>query len=120
MGIQGLLRLIDNRFILVVELLLIDTMFSKTLLSTLLLALTVSANPVLVNQPPVTLGLTRKLNLTSAHNLLRHDQARAKQLQSIGQVSADAVVNESVDNQAVTYFASVAVGSPATTCKYYL
>ncbi|CAA7264829.1 unnamed protein product [Cyclocybe aegerita] len=94
-----------------------DSMSPTTLLTTLLLALSVAANPVLVDRSPVTLPLSRRLNLTSVHNLVRHDQARAKALKAKGTVKHDsrAVINEQVDNQAVTYIASVGVGSPATT-----
>ena len=93
---------------------------------TLLLALTgnVAANPVIINRSPVTLPLLRVLNLTSTHNLLRYDQARAKALKSRGSSlktgkdhDARAVINEPVDNQAVAYIASIGVGSPPTTCK---
>ncbi|KDR85732.1 hypothetical protein GALMADRAFT_53199 [Galerina marginata CBS 339.88] len=97
-------------------------MFPTTLLTTLLLALSVAANPVLVERSPVSLSLSRRLNLTSVHNLLRHDQTRAKTLKTRGAAKAAglpiqnaAVINEAVDNQAVTYIANVAVGSPATT-----
>ncbi|KAF8893667.1 acid protease [Gymnopilus junonius] len=96
-------------------------MFSATLLTTLLLALSVAANPVLVNRSPVTLPLSRRVNLTSIHNLVRHDQNRAKALKLKGAAKAAgtplseaAVVSSQVDNQAVTYVASVGVGSPAT------
>ena len=92
---------------------------------TLLLALTgnVAANPVIINRSPVTLPLLRVLNLTSTHNLLRYDQARAKALKSRGSSKkgkdhdARAVVNEPIDNQVFTYVASIGVGSPPTTCK---
>ncbi|KAF5312927.1 hypothetical protein D9619_002596 [Psilocybe cf. subviscida] len=93
-------------------------MFPTTLLTTLLLALSVAANPVQLDRPLVTLPITRRLNLTSVHNLVRHDQARAKALKLKGSNVAGnsrAVIDESVDNQAVTYVASVNVGSPATT-----
>jgi cathepsin E len=95
-------------------------MFPSSLLATLLLALAVSANPVVIRDSLVTLPLTRRLNVTSVHNLLRHDQNRAKALRTraeakISGLKVDAVVNEQVDNQAVTYIASVGVGSPATT-----
>jgi len=102
---------------------LLSKMFPTTLLTTLLLALSVAANPVLVDRSPVTLPISRRLNLTSVHNLLRHDQTRAKALKAKGAAKSaglsfnnDAVINEQVDNQAVTYVASVGVGSPATTC----
>ena len=100
-------------------------MFPTTLLTTLLFALSVAANPVLVNRSPVTLPLSRQVNLTSVHNLLRHDQDRAKALKARGAAKAtglniDAVINEPVDNQAVSYIASIGVGTPPTTCKYYI
>ncbi|KAF9469814.1 aspartic peptidase A1 [Collybia nuda] len=95
-------------------------MFPASLLTTLLLALAVSGNPVVVRNSPVTLPLSRRVNTTSVHNLLRHDLSRAKALRAraeakiAGQFHVDAVINEQVDNQAVTYIASVGVGSPAT------
>lgn len=98
-------------------------MFPASLLSVLLLALAASANPVVVRHSPVTLPLSRRVNLTSIHNLVRHDVARAKGLRARAEAKAsgtfkiDAVINEQVDNQAVTYIAAVGVGSPATTCK---
>ncbi|GLB35829.1 putative peptidase A1 [Lyophyllum shimeji] len=96
-------------------------MFPASLLSTLLLALAVAANPIVIRDSPVTLPLARRLNTTSIHNLLRHDQSRAKALRARAEAKAsgnfhtDAIINEPVDNQAVTYIASVGVGSPATT-----
>ena len=90
----------------------------------LLLSLSVAANPVLVNKSPVSLPLSRRLNLTSVHNLVRHDQNRAKALKSRGasklagaRRSEDVVGDTPVDDQAITYTASVGVGSPATECK---
>ncbi|TFK41838.1 aspartic protease [Crucibulum laeve] len=95
-------------------------MFPTSLFTTLLLALTVAANPVLLPRSSVTLPLSRRVNVTSVHNLVRHDVTRAKALKARGLAKAngfsvDAVINEQVDNQAVTYVASVGVGSPATT-----
>ncbi|KAF8078962.1 aspartic peptidase A1 [Lyophyllum atratum] len=96
-------------------------MFFASLLSTVLLALAVSANPIVIRDSPVTLPLARRLNTTSIHNLVRHDVTRAKALRARAEAKAsgkfhvDAVINEQVDNQAVTYIASVGVGSPATT-----
>ncbi|PPR05338.1 LOW QUALITY PROTEIN: hypothetical protein CVT26_011601 [Gymnopilus dilepis] len=97
------------------------TMFSSAFLATLLLSLSVAASPVVVNKSPVSLPLSRRLNLTSVHNLVRHDQNRAKALKSRGNSkpvgarrSEDAVIDSSVDNQAVTYVASVGVGNPPT------
>ena len=91
-------------------------MSPTTLLTTLLFALSVAASPVLVNRSPVTLALSRLVNLTSIHNLVRHDQNRAKALKGDWR----GTVNEPIENQAVSYVASVGVGSPPTTCKYYI
>jgi cathepsin E len=99
-------------------------MFPTTLLTTLLLALSVAANPVLVNRSPVTLPISRRVNLSSVKNLLQHDQNRAKALKLKGaaraagislQEDAASVISSQVDNQAVTYVAAVGVGSPPTT-----
>lgn len=100
-------------------------MFPKTLVTTLLFALCVAANPIVqVPNSRITLPLSRRINATSAHNLLRHDVKRAAALKArakavLGGLSFDddAIVNEPVDNQAVTYIASVPVGNPPTTCK---
>ncbi|KAG6876174.1 hypothetical protein C0993_005146 [Termitomyces sp. T159_Od127] len=98
---------------------------APSLLATLLLALAVSANPIVVRDSPVKLPLTRRLNVTSVHNLIRHDLARAKHLRARAEAlskgvspdvfSSDAIIDEPVDNQAVSYIASIGVGSPATT-----
>ncbi|KAG6873821.1 hypothetical protein C0992_008371, partial [Termitomyces sp. T32_za158] len=95
---------------------------ASSLLTTLLLALTVSANPIVVRDSPVKLPLARRLNLTSVHNLVRHDLARAKHLRARAEAlskgvspASDVIIDEPVDNQAVSYIASVGVGSPATT-----
>ncbi|KAG6842467.1 hypothetical protein C0991_007597 [Blastosporella zonata] len=97
--------------------------FATLSLSTLLLALTVSATPIVIQESSIKLPLARRLNVTSVHNLLRHDVARAKflrakaeaKLSGVSNFTPRAVIEEQVDNQAVTYIASVGVGSPATT-----
>jgi len=97
-------------------------MFPTALLITLLYTLSVAASPVLVNRSPVTLPLSRRVNLTSIHNLVRNDQARAKALIAGAVAKATgrhALYNEPIENRAVTYIASVEVGSPPTTCKHY-
>ena len=98
-------------------------MFPTTLLTTLFLALAVAANLILIDRSPISLPLSRRLNLTSIVNLLKHDQARAKALKAAGTggvFQSAAVVSESIENQAVTYVASVGVGSPATSCNVFL
>ena len=94
-------------------------MFSKTLLSSLLLAIAVAANPVPALEPYVKLPLSRHVNTTGVVNVLKHDQARARHLvaRATGQLDFRfAVVGEPVSNDAAVYPASVGVGSPATTC----
>lgn len=80
-------------------------MISNILFTTILLALAAAASPVQLERPLITLPISRRLNLTSVHNLVRHDQARAKALKLRGSNIAGhrrAVINEQVDNQAVT------------------
>ncbi|KAF8808105.1 acid protease [Phlegmacium glaucopus] len=99
-------------------------MVPGTLLTTLLLALAVAANPIIVQRSLVTLPISRRINLTSISNLLQHDQARARALKATGEAKvatggisahSDVVISSPADNQAVSYIASVGVGSPATT-----
>jgi len=107
--------------------LLTDMFPTITLLATLLLAFSVAANPVVINRSPVTLPISRRVNFTSIHNLVRHDQARAKALKAKGAAKAagvslnfhsDAVISSPADNQAVTYVATVGIGIPATNCEH--
>jgi cathepsin E len=95
-------------------------MVPATLLTTLLLALAVAANPVIVQRSLITLPFSKQVNLTNIPNLVRRDQARAKALKATGQAKAgiplksDAVISSPATNEAVSYIASVGVGSPAT------
>ena len=101
----------------------ISIMISSSLLTTLLLAIAVAANSVIVEKSLVTLPISKSINITNVQNLLRHDQIRAKALRAKGEPRAASnplhrdVISSQVDNQAVTYIAAVGVGSPATTCK---
>ncbi|KAF8330517.1 aspartic peptidase A1 [Amanita rubescens] len=81
-------------------------MFPKALLSTLLLALVVAANPV---PSLVKLPLTRRFNSdnAAAFNIVKRDQARARSLVTRASVP--------VTNNAVHYIAAVEIGSPPTT-----
>lgn len=98
-------------------------MFSTSLLTTLVLALTVAANPTLLPRSPVSLPLSRHVNATRMVNLVKHDVARAAALRArglaraSGQFNVDAsTVNEPVEDQAVTYVATIGVGNPPTDC----
>ncbi|KAH9482175.1 Polyporopepsin [Psilocybe cubensis] len=89
----------------------------------------VMASPVLISKSPVTLSLSRRVNTTSIHNLVRHDQSRAKQLRFATARSSsppDASnfskqrkddVNVPADNQAVSYVASLEIGTPSSTSR---
>jgi len=100
-------------------------MFFKTLLSTIFLALTVVTNLVVLHKSPVSLQLTCKINTAGGmHNIVTLDRARVAALKSqvSGQkASGSALVdslNQPVNNWAVSYFASVDVGNPGTTCEF--
>ena len=93
-------------------------MFPVSLLSTLLLALAVSANPIIqVARGPVTLPIARRLNLTNVHSLYEHDLARAQNFKTRGSNKLKrAVLSSTANNEVVDYIATVGVGSPATNC----
>lgn len=95
---------------------------TAALTSLLLLSLSVEAKPVVIRDSLISLPFAKSVNVTSFPHLLKQDQARAKALRARAeaklsgvQLSEDAVVSLSVENQAVVYTASVGVGSPATT-----
>ncbi|KAI9450421.1 aspartic peptidase A1 [Lactarius psammicola] len=92
---------------------------TASLTAFLLLVFSAAANPIVVRQSPVSLSIARYLNITGAHDLVRNDQARAKNLIAIGKAkqsgrSTGGVVGVGVTNVAVSYQASVGVGSPPT------
>jgi cathepsin E len=98
-------------------------MVFATLLTTVLLALAVAAEPILVKKSLVTLPISRRINLNGL-NILEHDQLRAKALRATGEARASgtlsnraSVISSQAENQAVSYVASIGVGSPATQCK---
>ncbi|KIL59267.1 hypothetical protein M378DRAFT_1015803 [Amanita muscaria Koide BX008] len=91
------------------------TMFSKTLLSTLLLALAVAANPVAPREPYTKLQLSRQLNTTGVYNVLQHDQARAAHL--VAKASGKqtrAVYNDPITNVMFYYICNIGIGIPPT------
>ncbi|KAF8871378.1 acid protease [Gymnopilus junonius] len=97
-------------------------MFSPALIITLLFQLHIlfaTANLVhRVDASAVTLPLARRVNITGAHDLIKHDKSRVKALRSRLQKTtktADIFVvpNIPVTNQAITYTANVSVGNPA-------
>ncbi|KAG6830096.1 hypothetical protein H0H92_002269 [Tricholoma furcatifolium] len=97
-----------------------------TLLTSLLLALAVSANPIAIRDSPVKLPLARHLNSTGLLNLVENDLARIKALRTRAQAKASpfqedatptSAINEPVSNQIVSYIATIGVGNPATNCN---
>ncbi|KAJ7816831.1 aspartic peptidase A1 [Mycena leptocephala] len=79
-------------------------MLSASLLSTLLVALTAAAKPIVIDSF-VTLPISRRVNFTGTRTLLERDLARVSHLRdrAAAKLSGRAVVNEPIDNQAVTY-----------------
>ncbi|KZT18689.1 aspartic peptidase A1 [Neolentinus lepideus HHB14362 ss-1] len=94
---------------------------SFPILLTLLLALSVSATPLTVARDAhtlVSLPIAKRVNVTGVAQIVKADQARAKQLKAraLGQGhQGKRAGSEPVENQGVTYVAPVAIGSPATT-----
>lgn len=86
-----------------------------SLLLALTLAIVVSATPVVqVRDNLVRLPIAKKFNFTGSSNVLARDQARVKLLHAQARaklsgtpLSSDAIVNVPVDNQVVSYIASV-------------
>ena len=95
------------------------------MLTTLLLAIAVAANSVIVEKSLMTLPISKSVNITNVQNLLQHDQIRAKALRAKGEARAtgnplnsDDVISSQIDNlKGIHYVAAIGVGSPATTCK---
>jgi len=95
------------------------------LLTTIALALAVTANPILYNPrrsgAPVTLKTAKRVNETGTFNLLVRDQARAKGLKAKGTnptlsfKGAGIVGSIPATNQAVDYVVDVQIGNPPTT-----
>ncbi|KAJ7354299.1 family A1 protease [Mycena albidolilacea] len=91
---------------------------SFTLIPAILLALRVAAGPVLVDESVITLDISRRFNFTGG-SVVQSDLARINSVKNRSAAKsgrdARAVISEPVDNQVVTYIASVGVGSPATS-----
>ncbi|KDR68917.1 hypothetical protein GALMADRAFT_230964 [Galerina marginata CBS 339.88] len=97
-----------------------------TFLLSLLLAYSVTADPVVLNPSRITLSVSRRFNITGVGNLVLNDRNRAKVLKLKGArnaavgaglqvpVTNAAVISTPIEDQAVSYIASVGVGSPST------
>ncbi|KAF8260454.1 acid protease [Lactarius quietus] len=88
---------------------------TASLTAVLFLAVSVAANPIVVRNAPVTLNFARNLNITGAQDVVRKDQARAKNLVSIGKakesgtLSLGEICSVGVTNVGVIYEVSVGV-----------
>jgi cathepsin E len=102
-------------------------MFSASFVTIVLLALSAAATRLVqVRDSPMTLAISRKVNATSARNLLKHDILRAKALkaranapQARTSFEEAALVNQPLDDQAFIYTVPVGVGSPPTLCEFH-
>ena len=100
----------------------VAVMVAASLLSTLLFALTVAAQPVTQTTSQVKLPFSKKYFNTGTGpvNLVELDRLRVNYLKG-GKDQAlqgrSAVLSSPADNRAVSYIATVGVGSPPTNCK---
>ena len=82
---------------------------SASLLSTLFLALLVAGNPIVVNDNLIRLPITKRINNSTAKDVLRIDQARAKALHARGLARANARLGIKTPPTAAATAASFAV-----------
>lgn len=92
-------------------------MFPTVLLTAvLLLIVSVAANPIVVLKAPVSLPFARCLNVTGAHDLIRKNQARARNLFAVSNAKrGGSPGNVGITNVAVVYEAGVGIGVPPTS-----
>ena len=91
-------------------------MVAVSFLSTLFFALAVAAHPVQVEQRAALgrLSFVKRVN----HNPVKQDQLRVNSIKAAKGLSNRDVINSPAENRAVTYIATIGVGSPATNCKW--
>ena len=91
-------------------------MVPVSFLSTLFFALAVAASPVERKESLPHLSFTKRFN---SGKILKHDQRRVHHFKTgnVRGIKNRDVINSPAENRAVTYVASVGVGSPATNCK---
>ncbi|KAH9008776.1 aspartic peptidase A1 [Lactarius hengduanensis] len=89
-------------------------LLTASLMAVLLLVVSVAADPIVVRKSPVSLPIARHLNITGAHDLIRKDQARARNMFAASKVKRSGSPAVSITNLAVAYGANVGIGSPPT------
>ena len=88
------------------------------LTAVLLLVVSIAADPIVVRKAPVSLPFARRLNITGTHDLIRKDQARARNMFAASKAKrSGSPVNVGIINVGVVYVASVGIGSPPTFCE---
>ncbi|EMD36747.1 hypothetical protein CERSUDRAFT_123806 [Gelatoporia subvermispora B] len=86
----------------------------------LLCALAVVANPITVNNSPISIPIVKRLNLTGESTIAALDRARVRSMRSgtfarpTGAKAAASVFNFPVINEVFGYIATVGVGTPPT------
>ena len=89
-------------------------MVAAAIVSTLLLFLAASAKPV--EQRDTPLAQLSFVKLVTVGNLVSQAQSRLNRMKGIDNGPAEGI-NTPADNRAVSYIATVGVGSPPTNCK---
>jgi cathepsin E len=99
----------------------IAVMVAASFLITLLLALAVTGQPVKQEESLVKLPFAKVVSTTGLNNIVKQDRLRLSNIRAkAGNVQGlvnRGVISSPADNRAVSYIASVGVGSPATYCK---
>lgn len=90
-------------------------MVAASLLSTILLALAVAAQPLEQRATVVKTPFNKRVSKGS--NLVKQDQLRASNIKGTNSLKNRDVINSPAENRAVSYIASIGVGSPNTNCK---
>ncbi|KAH9945544.1 acid protease [Amylocystis lapponica] len=96
--------------------------FGSSLLATIVLALAVSATPVVVGENTITLPLVKRVHINGTLNLLQRDQARASHLKARALAKLNgtplprpaAGTSVTAMDQSVDYIVNLGIGSPPT------
>ncbi|KAH9051557.1 aspartic peptidase A1 [Lactarius deliciosus] len=88
-------------------------LLTAPLVTILLLVVSVAADPIVVRKSPVSLPIARHLNITGAHDLIRKDQARARNMFAASNIKRSSV-SVGITNVGVVYEVNVGIGSPPT------
>ena len=89
-------------------------MVATSFLSTLFIALAVAAKPVERKASAPTLSFTKHV---SGGDIVKLDRLRIDLFKGIDSIFGPGISSSPAENRAVTYIASVGVGSPPTYCK---